>query len=224
MNFITFDEYLLESSLSRIYHHTKNSHIGIISAHTPANPGESVEDHNTRNANNTAALKDDLKKHGLGHTPIRGRYVHKDEAGNVNVSHEHSFLVTPSTNKDGGAKGLETTLTKLGSKYKQHSVLHKAATEDDAHLIITTHHDEENPHGSRINVGKWHPNRTPEFHSMFKGKGFAFGQEKKPNLIQNKPNKKTGYVRKLDEELMLDACHFEYYHPISFFKRKETLA
>lgn len=186
----TVKKVLEEANLGRVYAHTKGRNIGMISA---SRGHLTAEENKKRNQE----LAGDIRKAGYGYVNVRGRYVEnhgKPDARNVD---EHSFLVIGKQGNDAGE--LKGFLKKHGEKYDQDSILHKAHDSENAKLHGTNESgwpgkDKEH------DVGKWHPNRTPEFHSvMKKGKTFAFEDN---NLI----------VEKL-----------EFLNDKGFFSRRETL-
>jgi hypothetical protein len=87
-------------------------------------------------------------------------------------------------------------LTKAGQKYEQDFVLHKSHDSENAHLIGTKEGVYPGA-GKTADLGKFHANRVPEFHSVLKGRrSFAF------------------------EEFAWE--EFGLYNPISFSAREET--
>lgn len=167
-----FSKYLLEQSFSRVLDHTKNRAIGIISASRGdiKDPAENNRRHEQ--------LKADLRASGHGFVRIRGSYIeHKGEPNERKVS-EKSLLVIGR--KSGDDKGeLLGRLKKLGQKYGQDSILHKAHNEPTAKLH-GTNHAEFPGFGKTADVGEWHPNRAGEYHSLLKGKPskpFQFGEQ-----------------------------------------------
>ena len=103
-----FTKVLLESSLGRIFQHTKNRNIGMISASHGDLPSH---ENNKRHA----ALATDIRKLGYGFIRTKGCYIEnygKPEARHVD---EMAFLVIGKKGNDQG--GLLGALKHLGSKY-----------------------------------------------------------------------------------------------------------
>jgi hypothetical protein len=155
-------------SLSRIMAHAQGRNVGIITAHR----GE--HDKATNNARNKD-LAHDIRKAGLGFVHVKGRYVEnygKPEARHVD---EHSYFVMGKKGNDSGH--LKGFLKHHGEKYGQDSVLHKPHDSENAHLIGTKEGGYPG-HGKTADLGKFHANRIPEFHSVLKGnRTFAFQEE-----------------------------------------------
>jgi hypothetical protein len=163
----TFKEYLTESSLSRVLHHTKNTNIGMISAsrgeHTPQ-----------QNKEANKSLEKDVRSHGYGVVHVKGHYTENKGQPNENHVEEHSMLVLGKKGADGGA--LLGHLKHLGEKYKQDSIMHKSHDEPHAHLHGTKEGGWPGK-GQTHNVGEFHPNRAAEFTSHLKGnKSFTFSE------------------------------------------------
>lgn len=173
---------LNEASLSRVHAHTQGRNIGMITAHRGEN---TPEENNKRNAE----LETSIRKAGYGFVKVKGRYIENHGTPEAKPVDEKSYLVV---GKEGDDKGhLLSFLKKHGQKYGQDSVLHKPHDSEDAHL----HGTREGGYpgmGKKESVGKWHPNRTPEFHTAMRGnRTFAFES-------------------------------IQYVNPVSFFSRKET--
>jgi len=93
-----FTQYLNEASLSRVYLHTQNRNVGIITAHRGENSA-------LENAAKTANLKADIRQHGLGFIPIKCRYIEDKGLPTEKRMHDKSFLVTTHPNDNGLLKG-----------------------------------------------------------------------------------------------------------------------
>lgn len=158
---------LNESSLARVYQHTMERNIGMVTAHR----NEYTADENkARNRE----LESHIRKAGYGFVNVKGRYVENygtPEAKNVD---EHSYLIVGKKGDDKGE--LRNFLRGVGEKYGQDSVLHKAHNEKNAKLIGTKEggfpgKDKE------FDVGEFHPNRAGEFHTAMRNKRtFAFAE------------------------------------------------
>lgn len=161
---INYTDELNESSLSRVYDHTKNSTIGIITAHRASNK---PRDNEIANSN----LHNDIRKAGFGLIHITGKYIENKGEENENPVTEKSFLVIGNDNDSGNLKGF---LKKHGEKYGQDSVLYKPHDSENATLIGTRDSDDLKK-GEERDIGKWHPNRLGHYQSEIKkNKSFVF--------------------------------------------------
>lgn len=154
-----------ESSLARVQQHTQGRNIGMITAHRGENTAE-------ENKSRNKELEGHIRKAGYGFVKVKGRYIENHGTEHAKAVDEHSYLVV---GKKGDDKGhLKHFLKKHGEKYGQDSVLHKPHDSEHATLHGTKEggwpgKDKEHA------VGKFHANRTPEFHTAMKGKrSFAF--------------------------------------------------
>jgi hypothetical protein len=152
---------LYESSLSRVYAHTQNRNIGIITAHRGGNTPQENHERNRQ-------LRDDLTQRGFGYIPIKGRYIENYGSKEAKPVDEHSFLVVGKQGHDNNS--LKGNLRSLGKKYGQESVLYKPHDSENAKLLGTKEGTFPGL-GEEHDVGKWHPNRTGEFHSLMRGSG-----------------------------------------------------
>jgi len=161
-----FKTFLNEASLSRVYAHTKDRNIGIISAHR----GENSPDENKAAS---ASLHNDIRKAGFGLVNIHGRYVENKGTPQERKVSEHSYLVIGKKGNDSGH--LLGFLKKHGEKYKQDSVLHKKHDEESAKLHGTREGGFPGA-GETHDVGTFHPQRVGDFHSAMRGgkKTFTF--------------------------------------------------
>lgn len=160
----SFKNFLNEASLGRVHQHTQGRNIGMITAHRNEH---TAQENKERNKN----LEHDIRKHGYGFVKVKGRYIENHGTPQAKPVDEHSYLVVGKKGHDNGA--LKGFLKKHGEKYGQDSVLHKAHNESDAKLHGTREGGWPGK-GKSESVGKWHPNRAGEFHSVMKGKTFAF--------------------------------------------------
>jgi hypothetical protein len=160
-----FKTFINEASLSRVYAHTKDRNIGMITAHR----GENTE---KENKSRNKKLENSIRSAGFGHIKVKGRYVENHGTPQARNVDEHSYLVV---GKKGDDKGhLLGFLKKHGEKYGQDSVLHKAHNEEHAFLHGTKEGGFPGK-GEKHNVGTFHPNRAGEFHTAMKGsRTFAF--------------------------------------------------
>ena len=148
--FKKFSETLIESSFNRLYSHTQNRNIGLISA---------SRGHLTSQENDArySSLKDDVRKSGYGFIPVKGRYVEnygKPDARNVD---EKALLVIGKEGHDNNE--LLGFLKKHGEKYDQDSILHKSHDNENA-LLHGTNETGWPGKDKTHEVGKWHPNKA----------------------------------------------------------------
>lgn len=188
-----FNQVLLESSLARVFQHTKSRNIGMISASRSA---LSAQENNRRHY----AMASDIRKLGYGFIKVKGRYIENFGKPNAKTVDEKAFLVVGKKTDDKGA--LLGHLKHLGNKYGQDLVLHKAYNSSTASLHGTN--DTGYPgKGKSVEMGSWHPNRTGEFYAMMKNKSFKFGED----FVA------TDWTKAV----------FEFVTQISFFARQEHL-
>lgn len=178
-----FKSLMNEASLSRVHTHTQGRNIGMITAHR----GENTTEENNKN---NAELESHIRKAGYGFVKVKGRYIENHGTDKAKAVDEKSYLVVGKKGDDKGQ--LLSFLKKHGQKHGQDSILHKAHDSEEAHL----HGTREGGYpgmGEKASVGKWHPNRAPEFHTAMKGnRTFAFES-------------------------------FEFLRPVSFSNRQESL-
>jgi hypothetical protein len=159
-----FKKVLHESSLARVFQHTKSRNIGMISA----SRGDLPASENNRRHNAMAA---DIRKAGYGFIKTQGHYVENFGKPNARSVKEKAFLVVGKKSDDKG--GLLGHLKHLGQKYGQDSILHKSFDSDKA-VLHGTNKTGFPGEGKTHYVGTWHPNRTGEFFSKMKNKTFNF--------------------------------------------------
>lgn len=160
-------------SLARVHQHAQDREVGFITAHR----GEhSPAENNARNS----ALKDDIRKAGFGHIPIRGRYIENKGTPEERKVHEKSFMVI------GGKKdtGLKKFLHKHGEKYGQESVVHKAHDSHNAKLHMTSGPDKGQTH----DLGSFHANKASDYQSAIKGKHKSFTFEEYFYITEKGPS------------------------------------
>jgi hypothetical protein len=108
---------------------------------------------------------------GYGYVHVRGRTIENPGTSQAVPVDEPSFLVVGKEGADGGH--LLNSLKKLGQKYNQDSILHKAHDQKNAflHKLKIVNPNEE----PVADLGDWHPNRASEFMTMLKGnRAFTF--------------------------------------------------
>ena len=179
-------EVLLESSLSRLYTHTKNRNIALVSA----SRGTRTADENFEANNN---LSNDIRRAGFGLVHAKGRFVENFGTPRAMPVDEHSILVIGKEGDDDGQ--LEKFAKHVGKKYNQDSVIVKKHDSDSATLHGLS--DGAWPYtGNEVNLGQWHPNRVGMFHTIMNGRPFAFQddnakdeeEEKKKKFLPPKPD------------------------------------
>ena len=112
-----------------------------------AHRGENSKEENEKR---NGELEKKIRGAGYGFVKVKGRYIENHGTENARPVDEHSYLVVGNHGDDKGH--LLHFLKKQGEHYGQDSILHKA-------------HD----------VGKFHPNRAGEFHTVMKGsRNFSF--------------------------------------------------
>ena len=154
-----------ESSLSRIYGHTKNRSMAIISA----DRGDETPDVNNVNKHKLVA---DLKKSGYGFIHGRGGFIEDHDTPNAkDVTGERSFVVVGPKNDDGGE--FLNHMKTLGSRYKQESILHKPHDSEDA----SWHYTDKANAGKVTHQGKFHQDDKAMYYTSISGqkKKFSFG-------------------------------------------------
>jgi len=130
-----FQEYLQESSLSRLWSHNEKHDCGAMTAfRVAAECGEGEKYSKSDNAKRNKSLLAKIKSKGYGATTLKGRYPE----GGKSVTEISYFIVDL---EDGG--NLENDMKKFGEDFEQDSVLFvpKGAIQNKskAHLIGTNH-------------------------------------------------------------------------------------
>lgn len=152
-----------EASLSRVYNHTQNRNIGLISA------ARGDKDAAT-NDNNHRELGNKIRKAGYGHIKVHGGYTENKGTPQERYVKEKSYLVVGKKGHDNGQ--LLGHLKKWGKQYEQDGVVHKPHDNEEA-----THHGLKDGVDT-FGVGKWHPNRASDYASHLRkaksDKGFVF--------------------------------------------------
>ena len=170
----TFQEFMQESSLSRIKSKSDKGGIAILSA----SRGDKSKKENQARAKQ---LDKDIKGKGLpGATKVTGSYMEKDKkTGEEKKVKERSHVV--SSGKMGKRK-FKKAVKSLGKKYGQDSVL--TQTKKTGTLSATRKGGlgkkprDKRKLGStkRVGVGRFKPQGTnPEGQSQIKGKTFTYG-------------------------------------------------
>jgi hypothetical protein len=170
MNF--YNTYQLdEASLVRLYGHTKERNIGVVTAFRGR---YTLPENRSRNA----SLKSDIRGMGFGYYKMDGHYIEGFGTNNAKDSHEEVFFVIGDKGNDSGK--LKGFLKKVGAKYNQDSILYKPSNSPTAVLIGTQSKDEDgNPvtfpgMGNEVTAGEFHPMKLGQFYSKMKGRSFVF--------------------------------------------------
>ena len=162
----TFQEFMQESSLSRIKSKSDKSGIATMSA----DRGNLSKKQNQARAKQ---LQKDIRgKFGRGPTKLKGSYEERDEkTGETRKVKEKSFAIDRGKM---GKRKFKKEVKKLGKKYGQDSVLTQTKK------TATLHAPRKGGLGPKtkgIGVGKFRAQRkNPEGQSQIKGKVFSYGK------------------------------------------------
>ena len=162
----TFQEFMQESSLSRIKSKADKSGIATMSA----DRGNLSRKENQARAKQ---LQKDIRgKFGRGATKLKGSYDEKDEkTGESRKVKEKSFAIDRGKM---GKRKFKKEVKKLGRKYGQDSVLTQTKKTATLHA---TRKGGLGPKTKGIGVGKFRAQRkNPEGQSQIKGKVFSYGK------------------------------------------------
>ena len=173
----TFKEQLLhESSLSRIYQHSKESNIGIITAYR----GDySISQNESRNSN----LMSDIRSAGMGYVSVTGHYIENKGSPEEKKVVEKSFIVISSANDSGKLKNF---LKRTGAKYNQDSVLYKDSANEQA-VLIGTAAGRWPGLDTEVEVGTWHANKIDSYYTQMKGhRSFTFESVESPEGLMSR--------------------------------------
>ena len=160
-----------EGSLVRLYQHTIDRNIGIITAFR----GRYTKQ---ENLSRNGKLQAEIRSAGFGFYRMEGHYIEGFGSEASKDVKEQSFLVIGDKGNDNGK--LKGILKKLGGKYNQDSILYKSFGVKNAMLIGTQSSDEEgNPvefpgYNNEISVGEFKPMKVNQFYSKMKGRPFVF--------------------------------------------------
>jgi len=161
----TFQEFMQESSLSRIKSKADKSGIATMSA----DRGNLSRKENQARAKQ---LQKDIRgKFGRGATKLKGSYDERDEkTGKSRKVKEKSFAIDRGKM---GKRKFKKEVKKLGRKYGQDSVLTQTKKTATLHA---TRKGGLGPKTKGIGVGKFRAQRkNPEGQSQIKGKVFSYG-------------------------------------------------
>ena len=159
----TFQEFMQESSLSRIKSKSDKGGIAILS-------GSRGDKSKKENKARAKQLDKDIRGKGLpGATKVTGSYMEKDKSGKEKKVKERSHVV--SSGKMGKRK-FKKAVKALGKKYGQDSVL--TQTKKTGTLSATRKGGLGK--SKNIKLGKFKPQgKNPEGQSQIKGKTFTYG-------------------------------------------------
>ena len=162
----TYQEFMQESSLSRIKSKSDKSGIATMSA----DRGNLSRKQNQARAKQ---LQKDIRgKFGRGPTKLKGSYDEKDEkTGESRKVKEKSFAIDRGKM---GKRKFKKEVKKLGKKYGQDSVLTQTKKTATLHA---TRKGGLGPKTKGIGVGKFRAQKkNPEGQSQIKGKVFSYGK------------------------------------------------
>lgn len=160
-----------EASLVRLYQHTVDRNIGIVTAFRGRYP---LPENRSRNAK----LHADIRSAGFGFYKMQGHYIEGFGTDKEKDVHEESFFVIGQKGNDNGK--LKGFLKKVGSKYNQDSILYKQYDSKNAVLIGTQGRDEDGNSvdfpgmGNEVSVGEFKPMKINQFYSKMRGRSFVF--------------------------------------------------
>ena len=159
----TFQEFMQESSLSRIKSKSDKGGMAILS-------GSRGDKSKKENKARAKQLDKDIRGKGLqGATKVTGSYMEKDKTGKEKKVKERSHVVTSGKM---GKRKFKKAVKALGKKYGQDSVL--TQTKKTGRLQATRKGGLGKAKG--ISVGKFKAGgKNPEGQSQIKGKTFTYG-------------------------------------------------
>jgi hypothetical protein len=174
---------LAEASFGRVYEHTKNSSLVILSAHRgDRDPNDPVRNKTLNHAAH-GELVDLVRQHGFGYTKVRGRTIENRDTPNERPVDEDFLMVTSSPQ---GHDRLIAMAKHLGRHFGWDSVLYKPHDDDNAYLLGTNKRGfVDPPFGETKVLGKFHPNKVGDYISMLRrhhrgGLASAFGESLAP--------------------------------------------
>ena len=164
----TFQEFMQESSLSRIKSKSDKGGMAILS-------GSRGDKSKKENQARAKQLDKDIRGKGLpGATKVTGSYMEKDKSGKEKKVKERSHVVTSGKM---GKRKFKKAVKALGKKYGQDSVL--TQTKKTGTVSATRKgglgKDSQGRNVKRIKAGKFKPGQTsPEGDTQIKKKTFAY--------------------------------------------------
>jgi len=158
----TFQEFMQESSLSRIKSKSDKGGMAILS-------GSRGDKSKKENKARAKQLDKDIRGKGLpGATKVTGSYMEKDKSGKEKKVKERSHVVTSGKM---GKRKFKKTVKALGKKYGQDSVLTQTKKTATLHRTRKGGLDKKGE-----NVGRFKPQgKNPYGQSQIKGKTFSYG-------------------------------------------------
>lgn len=165
-----------ESSLSRIWQHSHESNMGIITAHR----GEFDEKQNEKR---NRELISAIRANGFGFIPVTGFYVENPGQDDEQKVRENSFVVISSPDDSGK---LRTFLIKMGIKFNQDSVFYKDASKEKA-VLIGTAEGRWPGLNNTIEVGKFVAQKIGTYYTKMRGhKTFVFESVELPENLMTR--------------------------------------
>jgi len=157
------EEYIDETSLTRIMSKSKKGGMAIMSA-------QRGDKSKAENQARSKQLEKDVRGAGLpGPTKVSGRYTENPGTSQERKVGEKSHIVTPGKM---GKRKFKKAVEKLGKKYDQDSVLIQRKPGGSATLKGTS--DTSFPgRGKNVKIGSMKPGRTGEFDTKVKKKTFT---------------------------------------------------
>ena len=161
----TFQEFMQESSLSRIKSKSDKGGMAILS-------GSRGDKSKKENKARAKQLDKDIRGKGLpGATKVTGSYVEKGDDGKEKKVKERSHVVTSGKM---GKRKFKKAVKALGKKYGQDSVLTQTKKTG---TLSATRKGGLGPKTKGIGVGRFQPQgKNPEGQSQIKGKTFAYNK------------------------------------------------
>lgn len=174
----SFQQYVDESSLSRIHEKISNHSCGAITAFRN-------EFTKSQNMNRNKEILAALKVKGYSVTKVKGSYIENFQSDDAKEVGEDSWFVVNHQIFGDDNGQLENDLKKLGEKYDQDSIL--SVRSGKAVLIGTSKRDNAFPnYGQKVEVGTGKYGKVSgEFFSRVKGRQFAF-ESIEPDTIMGK--------------------------------------
>ena len=161
---------LNEASIARLWKHTQERNIGIITAFR----GRYTKQENMKR---NAQLRNDIRAAGYGFYTADGHYIEGYGSEASKDVKEQVFLVIGDKGDDSGR--LKGFLKKAGAKYSQDSIFYKKF--DDTSVLIGTQSKDEDGNSvtfpgmnTEVSVGKFNPMKIGQFYTKMKGKPFVF--------------------------------------------------
>ena len=162
----SWNKYLLESSLSRVYGHIMEHDSAILTAFRNEYPKKINYERNRK-------LKAHLLSLGYGVTKVRGSYIENFETPEAVEVAEQSLFVSNRSDDPAFFESIKS----MGEQYEQDSVLIIPVGGKDAYLIGTSEGNDYPPYGETISVGNLKMGHSDEFMSKISGRPFIFKEE-----------------------------------------------